>query len=194
MSAVPEPEDRLTKAEVETAISGLSPADWQRAETIARGFCSGLTGWTPDDLLQDTLAALLDESRIWPRDLHPLVVLKTAMHSVSSNARKRNKGSPIDENVVVDPFEAEEGDKTPVAYGEVTITPEDELSGKQRMARLYEKLGGNKELEELVTAWACGARGAEAREMLGWDEKTYDAARNRLQRRLDALDDDRRPE
>jgi len=45
----------------------------------------------------------------------------------------------------------------------------------------------------VVLAWADGLRGAEAREELGWDEKRYDAARNRLQRRLAALDPDRRP-
>lgn len=193
MSAIPEPEDRLTRAEVEAILSGLSPADWRRAESIANGFCGGLTGWTPEDLLQETLSSLLDESRIWRPGLHPLVVLKTAMRGIASNARKHNNASPIDQNVVVDPFEADEDDKTPVAHGKVTITPEDELSGKQQMVALYAKLEGDEELEELATAWACGLRGAEAREELGWNEKKYDAARNRLQRRLDALAPDRRP-
>lgn len=194
MSAIPDTdtESRLTKAEVEAILSGLGPADWRRAESIANGFCGGLTGWTPEDLLQETLVSLLDGSRIWRPNLHPLVVLKTAMRGIASNARKHNNTSPVDENIVVDPFEVDEDDKTPVAHGKVIVTPEDELSGKQQMAALYAKLGGDGELEDLATAWACGLRGADAREELGWDEKKYDAARNRLQRRLDALAPDRR--
>ncbi|WP_418124360.1 hypothetical protein [Variovorax sp. 160MFSha2.1] len=193
MSAIPEPEERLSKAEVEAALKGLSPADWARATSIATAFCGGLTGWTPDDLLQEALCSLLDETRIWRPGLHPLVVLKTAMRSIASNARKHNGVSPIDENVVVDPFEAGEDEKTPVAHGKVTITPEDELSGKQQMAALYAKLCGDEDLELLAMTWADGLRGADARDALGWDEKTYDAARNRLLRRLKTLDPDRRP-
>lgn len=193
MSAIPEPEERLSRAEVEAALAAFTAAEWRRAELIAAGFCGGLTGWKPGDLLQETLLKLLDGTRVWRPGLHPLVVLKTAMHSISSNARKHNEASPIDENVVVDPFEADDDDKTPVAHGKVTVTPEDETSGKQQMAALYAAFGGDEDLEMLAMAWADGLRGAEAREALGWDEKKYDAARNRLLRRLAALDPDRRP-
>lgn len=193
MSAIPETPKPLTPAEVEATISAFSAADWKRAEHIAASFCGGLTGWMPMDLLQETLTSLLAGTRSWPGGLHPLVVLKTAMRSVASNARKHNKASPIDENAVVEPFEAEEAGKTPVAHGKVTVTPEDEVSGKQQMAAVYAALGGDEELEYLVMVWADGLRGAEAREALGWDAKKYDAARNRLLRRLAALDPDRRP-
>lgn len=193
MSANPEPEERLSRAEVEAALKALTPADWGRAHTIARAFCGGLTGWTPDDLLQEAMCSLLEETRVWRPGLHPLVVLKVAMHGISSNARKHNDLNPVDANVVVDPFQPDEDDKTPVAHGTFTITPEDALSGKEQMAALYAALGGDKDLEELAEAWANGFRGADAREVLGWDEKKYDAARNRLLRRLKALDPDRRP-
>lgn len=193
MSAVPESEERLTKAEMELILKAFGPADWQRAKTIANLFCGGLTGWTPDDLLQETMLKLLDGSRIWRRGIHPLVVLKTAMHSIASNARKHNEASPIDESVVVDPFEADDDDKTPVAHGKVSITPEDEMLGKQQMIALYAALGGDEDLELLAMTWIDGLRGAEARAELDWDEKKYDAARNRLLRRLSMLDPDRRP-
>src|SRR5690606_14719774 len=112
-----------------------------------------------------------DETRVWPADLHPLVVLKGVMHSIASNARKHNDVSPIDQHVVVDAFEADEDDRTSVAHGEVTVTPEDELSGKQQIAQIYAALGGDEDLELLVMTWADGMRGTEARETLGWDEK-----------------------
>lgn len=188
MSAITSPNERLSKAEVESSLQGLSPADWKRAESIATLLCGGLIGWTPDDLLQESLCRLLDGTRVWPTDLHPLVVLKGVMHSIASNARKHNDVSPIDQHVVVEAFEADEDDRTPVAHGKVTATPEDELSGKQQIAQIYAALGGDEDLELLVMTWADGMRGAEARETLGWDEKKYDAARNRLLRRLNALD------
>jgi hypothetical protein len=193
MSANPEPEVRLSRSEVEVALKALRSADWGRAHTIAKAFCHGLTGWTPDDLLQEAMCSLLDEFRVWRPGLHPLVVLKTVMRSIASNERKHNDASPIDENVVVYPFQQDEDDKTPVAHGTYTITPEDVLSGKQQMTALYAALGGDKDLEDVAEAWANGFRGADAREVLGWDEKKYDAARKRLLHRLKALDPDRRP-
>lgn len=192
MSAIPEPEARLSRAEVEAVLNGLSPADWSRAESIATVFCGGLTGWAPDDLLQEALFSLLSETRIWRPELHPLVVLKTAMRSIASNARKHINASPIDENVAV-ALPEEEDDKMPVAHGKVTLTPEDALTGKQQLNAVYAIVEGDEDLELLVMTWADGLRGAGARDALGWDEKKYDAARNRLLRRLKALDPDRRP-
>jgi hypothetical protein len=187
MSSIPEPEERLTRAEVETALIAFTPADWQRANTIAAGLCGGLTGWKPDDLLQEALFKLLNGTRVWRPGLHPLVVLKTAMHSIASNARKHNEASPIDEDVVVGSLEAKEDHKAPVVHGKVTVTPEDEASGKQQMAALYAALAGDEDLQLLAMAWADNLRGAEARKELAWDEKKYDAARKRLLRKLAAL-------
>ena len=192
MSAIPESEERLTKAEVAAVLAAFQPADWQRAKIIATTFCAGLTGWAADDLLQEAMVKLLSGARVWPCGIHPLVVLKTVMHSIASNVRKHNELSPIDANVVVDPFEVDVDDKTPVAHGTLTVTPEDETSGKQQIAALYASLRGDEDLELLVVEWADGIRGAEAREELGWDEKKYDAVRKRLLRRLAALDPDRR--
>lgn len=138
MSAIPESEDRLTKAEVEAAFAAFQPADWQRAKIIATTLCVGVTGWTADDLRQEGMCKLLGGERVWPRGIHPLVVLTTVMHSIASNARKHNDISPIDANVVVDPFEAEVDGTTPVAHGKMTVTPEDEIleSNKSRASTL----------------------------------------------------------
>lgn len=192
MCAASELEERLTRAKIEAILASFNAADWARAMTIAEGLCGGITGWQPADLLQEAMTLLLAGKRIWRPDLHPLVVLKTVMHSIASNARKRNKRSPVDEHVVVEPFESEEEENTPVAHGETKITPEDVLSGKEQMARLNAAIQGDEDLELLVMVWSDGMRGAEAREALGWDEKYYDAARNRLLRKLKKLDPERR--
>jgi len=192
MCAASKPEERLTRAKIESILTSFTPADWQRAISMAAHFCGGVTGWKAEDLLQETLTKLLAGERIWRPGLHPLVVLKTAMYGIAFNARRHNKRSPVDENVVLDPFEAEGEENTPVARGKVTVTPEDVALGKEQMTQLYAVIAGNEDLELLVMAWADGIRGADAREMLGWDAKKYDAARNRLLRQLAKLDPERR--
>lgn len=193
MTDVPDQRQSLTTAEVNAALAAFKPADWVRAETIARAMCGGLTGWTPDDLLQEAMTKFLGGERTWPADVHPLVVLKTAMHSIVSNARKHNDASPVDETVVLDPIAELDCEVTPQAHGRETVTPEDIASGKQQLVAIYATVAGDEELELLVVAWSEGLRGEEARLELGWDSKKYDAARNRLVRRLKALEPDRRP-
>jgi hypothetical protein len=89
MSAIPGSEERLTNSEVEAALTAFQPADWQRAKIIAASLCSGLINWTTDDLLQEALFKLIEGTRVWPRGIHPLVVLKTVMHSIASGACPR---------------------------------------------------------------------------------------------------------
>ena len=79
-----------------------------------------------------------------------------------------------------------------VVGSRTTITPEDEVSGRQQLATVYEAIAGDEDLELLAMAWADGLRGNEAGRELGWDKQKYDAARNRLNRRLKALDPERR--
>lgn len=178
----------LNRAQINAVLEAFSAADWKRANVIAAFFCQGLVGMNANDLLQETLVKFLEGNRVWPAGEHPLVVLKTAMHSVSSNARKRNARSPIDAATVVAPLQSGAGDESETTVeGVMTITPEDELSGKQQIVAVYAALGGDEELETLTLAWSDGLRGNDAMQELGWESKKYDAVRKRLMRRLDAL-------
>lgn len=190
MSAVPGSENRLSKAQIESVLVAFSAADWQRANLISRRLCEGVTGWEPSDLLQEALTSFLAENRVWPADLPPLVVLKTAMHSISSNARKHNQASPIDGNVVLDPVALSDDAGVSPIHGRVDATPDATLAAKEQIVAIYAALGGDEELELLVMMWADGVRGTEAMQELGWDAKQYDAARNRLVRRLKAMNPD----
>ena len=182
----------LTVQEIAALLDTFSGADLARAKRIAALYCQGLDGWMPDDLLQEAFTKFLAGDRRWPLGEHPLVVLKTAMHSIASNARKRNRISPIDGSVVLDPSAELDGGMAAVVGSRTTITPEDEVSGRQQLATVYEAIAGDEDLELLAMAWADGLRGNEAGRELGWDKQKYDAARNRLNRRLKALDPERR--
>ncbi len=192
MCSATESEERLTRVKIDAVLNSFDAADWARAMTIAEALCGGITGWNPGDLLHEAMAQLLAGNRIWPSGVPPLVVLKTAMRGVAFNARRHNKRNPVDENVVLDSFEVEGTESTPVAHGKVTVTPEDEVSGKEEMAKLYAAIEGDEDLELLTMSWADGIRGATARETLSWDGKKYDAVRQRLLRLLAKLDPERR--
>jgi DNA-directed RNA polymerase specialized sigma24 family protein len=194
MSAVPESGPSLAPAEVEAQLQALPAADWRRAQSIASAFCGGLTGWSSMDLLQETVTRFLEGRRTWPAGVHPLVVLKSAMHSIASNARKHNELNPVDDTVTLATFDTADAGTVAVTavYGVVSTTPEDSTAGKQELAAVYAVVAGDEELEFLVMAWADGLRGDEAATELGWDKKTYEAARKRLTRRLDAIAPDRR--
>lgn len=192
MCAASEPAERLSRVKIETVLASFKSADWARAKAIAEKLSGGVTGWQADDLLQEAMTQLLSGNRIWQPGLNPLVVLKTAMRGIAFNVRRHNKRSPVDENVVLDPFEAEEEESTPAAHGKVTVTPEDVLLGKEQMAQLNAVINGDEDLELLVMSWADCIRGAEAREALGWDSKKYDAVRKRLLRLQAKVDPERR--
>lgn len=188
--------ERLTADEVDAEIQALaaSPASWQRLRSIAANLCGGVSGMTGDDLLQETVTRFYERRRTWPRDVHPIVVVKNAMRSVASDARKRMSLNPVDEAVALATADSgeESSDPRPQVHGISVVTPEVDLSGKEQLVAVYAAVAGDEELELLVMAWADNLRGDEAARELGWDKKKYEAARKRLTRRLDAVDPDRR--
>lgn len=182
----PPDEEPLSKAEREALLGAMSPGDWARAESIARAAAYGLTGMTPEDLLQETLVDLLGEDRTWRRGVHPLVTLKVAMHSVASNAQKKVENAPIDQFAVVSTGEEEapEEGRPPPVHAVQHLGPQDTLEGRQQLAAIEQLVKGDDHAELVLMAWAMGFSGAEAWQETGLDAKQFDAARQRLLRKL----------
>jgi len=190
--ATPEPqEESLSRAERESLLGALSPADWERAFSMARLAAAGLVDLAPDDLLNEVVADLLSCERTWRRGVHPLVTLKVAMHGVASNARKKAKRAPIDRFATVSAGLEEEGEGTPSIPAIDERTPEDAVDARFQLERIEELVKGDKDVELVLTAWAMKLRGVEARKETELDAKRYDAARQRLLRRLRAVADER---
>src|ERR1700730_2854799 len=95
--------DRLSASEVRETLQNMDPADWARAEGIARLMARGLRGMTSEDLLDEVCVLLLGGERRFPGSVHPLVVLKTAMRSEADNARKSAWVRRIDDRLAVEP-------------------------------------------------------------------------------------------
>lgn len=181
----PPDEEPLSKAEREALLGAMSPGDWARAESLARAAAYGLTDMTAEDLLQETLTDLLAEDRTWRRGVHPLVTLKVAMHSIAGNALKRVENAPIDQFATVSTGEEEvvEGQPQPVHAVEGR-SPQDSVEGRQQLALIEQLVKGDDHAELVLMAWAMGYSGAEARRETGLDAKQFDAARQRLLRKL----------
>lgn len=179
--------ERLTTAEVEAELRQLcGSADLARAKSLARARVAGLIDWTAEDLLYEAMVKLLSGERRWPRSVHPLVVLKMAMHGIASNVRKRNNKGPIDWHVTVE-VATDEHDDPQVEVIVANTTPVDVANAKSELKAIQSLVTGDEEAELVVEAWADGLRGKDAAEALGFDMKTYEAARKRLTRRLEPV-------
>jgi DNA-directed RNA polymerase specialized sigma24 family protein len=186
--------DTLERAEVEAELARLvqNPAEIARAKKFAKVLAHGLRQLTGDDLLHEAITRLLCRSRKWRRGLPVLVVLTGTMRSIAFSARKapdyglaEDIGATSDEDSDDDPSPLGEGTSPETDPGRI-VEAESEISAVQIAVQ------GDEELELLVEAFAEGLRGQDAAQELGWDRKTYDAARKRLSRRLAALDTDGR--
>lgn len=182
--------DRLSTEEVGRVLEEMEAADWKRAERYARMAAHGLPGMEAEDLLHEACTLLLAGARRFPRAAKPVRVLKNAMRSVASNARKSGWAKRIDQNVLIEPEHSTEvGDESedgrPLAPAAKNwITPEIEALAKEEYDAVMALFEGDAIEREILEAWACGMRGADVVQVIGLSEKDYDAARNRLRRKL----------
>lgn len=180
--------DRLAPSEVDAALRQLweNPADFVRAKSLARARAAGLIDYSAEDLLQEAMVKLLSGDRRWPRGVHPLVVLTTAMHGIASNIRKRTNTGAINRHVAVEAAEGELEDSQEVVAVE-QVTPVEVANATSELAEIQRLVAGDEDVELVVLAWADGLRGKEAADELGFDMKRYEAARKRLMRKLEPV-------
>lgn len=178
----------LTLAEVRQEVDRIlrDPADVARLRKISFVHSSGVRLLDSQDLLQEAVTQLLSGERRWPRGVHAIQVLAMVMRSVASNARTKRDYRLADDMIP----RSDSDQRADSALDQLgwqsanVITPERELEGVSELQHVQSLVRGDEDLELLVEAWAEGLRGQDAMEELGWDEQTHDAARKRLQRRL----------
>jgi hypothetical protein len=182
----PEPRDEsLSTAERESLLGALSPGDWERVFSMARLLAVGLTDLSPEELVAEVVTDLLAGVRTWRRGVPSLVTLKVAMHSEASNARKKVSRAPIDRfaTVATGADEGPDGGPPPI-HAIDERTPCETVDARRQLARIAELVKGDDDAELVLTAWASGIRGVEAQKETGLDAKQFDAARQRLLRKL----------
>lgn len=179
--------DRLSVDEIEEAISAFSPADWVRARKLAEIYAHNLPSMGGEDLLQEAITKFLTGDRRWPAGVKPLRVLDKVFRSIAHNEHKKFKN--INPNVQIDSDDSrtDSGDTRENIEPSTNITPLDILVAKEQLDAVYGLATGDEEVELVVMAWSEGLRGKKAAEAGGFDSKNYDAARNRLIRKLAPL-------
>lgn len=184
MGATDQSIDRLSRDEIQCLFENFSDADWVRAKKSARILVRGLVGISWEDILQESITKLLSGERSLPRHVIPMIALQNIMHSETSNYRKSFRSSGIDAKVVVTEEELL-GSQTVMPINQ--ISPERIVAASDELNHIYDVLENDPELQMVAMAWADGLRGAEAADAAGLDVQSYDAARKRLGRKLDAL-------
>jgi hypothetical protein len=189
MSSPPPADDCLSLAEVDAALRALSPADWERALRLARFRAGGLADWTGESLLSEALAKLLAGERVWRRGVSALQTLKNVLHSLASNDRKKQTGAPIDRFATVDVGAGgtEDEDHMPGVIAVDDRSPESIVDGRSQLVAIEKLVADDEDAQMVLMAWSEGIRGKAAAEDLGFDMKRYDAARKRLERKLEPI-------
>lgn len=184
-----DPGDHLSPDEIVLALQALSAADTRRARRWGQRLTNNLPGWTGDDLFQEAEIKFLIGDRHWKRGTPAFTSLAFAMRSIADNIRELADSKAVNPNVLVDETDpAENGEAGQLSLNASPVemrTPLSVLEAKDELAALWKTLAGDENVELVAMAWMEGLRGKEATEATGLDDKTYDAARNRLRRKLD---------
>jgi DNA-directed RNA polymerase specialized sigma24 family protein len=187
---------RLSVKEVREVLAAMDAGQWKRAERLAKFAAYGLAGIEAEDLLTEICTQLLSGQRRFPRGKPPLIVIKTAMQSLASNSKKSAWATRVDDRWLTEPGPTSDAsdaceETRPLAAGAVNgVTPEDEVLFKERLDAILSSSDGDPDAALVLMAWAEGMRGSEAMAATGLDSKSYDAARNRVLRRLAAFSSD----
>lgn len=186
----------LSKDEVYRVLEQLSDDDYQRIRYKARIYARGLVNMSAEDLIQETFTALLGQDRNFPSNVAPVVVVMNAMHSEASNLRERETAGAIDHFVDVSGIVSDDADDDEAGGISVIprteVTPERIVSGQELIKQLIDSLSNEPDLQDLAAAWGMELTSQEAADFLGWDMKQYEAARKRLNRRLNGVKEDQK--
>lgn len=175
---------RLTPAEVAASLQALSADadEIARALALARFHSRGLRHLGPEDLLQEAFTKLYTGERSWPRGLPALQVLGKAMHSISSNERRKADYMLADDLERAYPM----SEPRPVDAARAEADPARVAEAESELDRLRHALWDDPDAQLLLEMWADGLRGKRAMRELGWSALRHDATRKRLLRRLAA--------
>ena len=178
----------LSSEEVYAVLNALSAADTRRARRWGQRIANNLPGWTGDDLFQEAMTKFLAGDRQWKRGVAAFTSLAFAMRSIADNVRGLPETVVVNPMASIDNIGPEHTERERSADGIESIekrTPLSILEAKDELKALTRSLEGDENVELVAMAWIDKLRGKEAADAAGLDEKTYDAARNRLRRKLD---------
>jgi DNA-directed RNA polymerase specialized sigma24 family protein len=186
-----------TVEEISDAIEHVSPDGWAKVYAFAknRAHFMALYGASVDesDLVQEAIAALLQERRTWkPSQVNFIGVLIGAIRSIASNhkAKSLSSGYSIPESQIATTDNGDESEAPTALYADprpnqeqTMIQAEREADKVLRVQELYSFFDRDKEACEVMDGWREGMSGTEIMEVLEIDRKGYETIAKRIRRK-----------
>ena len=185
-----------TVEEISDAIEQVSPDGWAKVYAFAknRARFMALYGGSVDeaDLVQEAIAALLQERRTWkPSQVNFVGVLIGAIRSIASNhkAKSLSSGYSIPESQITTTDEGDESEAPTALHADprpnqeqTMIQAEREADNVLRIQKLYSSFDRDKEARDVMDGWREGMAGTEIMEVLEIDRKGYETIAKRIRR------------
>ena len=186
-----------TVEEISDAIEHVSPDGWAKVYAFAknRARFMSLYGASVDesDLVQEAIAALLQERRTWkPSQVNFVGVLIGAIRSIASNhkAKSLSSGYSIPESQIATTDEGGESEAPTALYADPRPNQEQTMIQAERVANevsraqeLYSFFDRDKEARDVMDGWREEMSGTEIMEVLEIDRKGYETIAKRIRRK-----------
>ena len=163
-----------------TRLRALTDADLHRLEQLAGAYSYGQ--YDPYELINETVARVLEGRRHWPSDVHPIAFLAKVMSSISKEWAEQQARHPINMET---PLVKDMADGTLLtAKGATTLTPEREISARQVLGAIRRRLASDPGALAVFDGRAEGSTPAHIRDSARLDETQYDSAIKKIYRLL----------
>lgn len=186
-----------TVEEISGAIEHVSPDGWAKVYAFAknRARFMALYGASVDesDLVQEAIAALLQERRTWkPSQVNFVGVLIGAIKSIASNhkAKSLSSGYSIPESQIATTNDEDESEAPTALHADTHPNQEQTMIQAERAAdnvlrvqELYSFFEHDKEARDVMDGWREGMTGTEIMEILEIDRKGYETIAKRIRRK-----------
>lgn len=190
-------EQVATVEEVSDAIEKVSPDGWAKIYAFAknRARFMALYGGPVDgpDLVQQAIAALLQERRTWkPSQVNFVGLLTGAIRSIASNhkAKSVSSGYSIPESQIAPTDDGDESEALTALRADSRPNQEQTMIQAEREAdnvvlveELYDFFDHDGEACDVMDGWRAGMSGTEIIEVLEIDRKGYETIAKRIRRK-----------
>ena len=186
-----------TVEEVSNAIDQMSADGWAKVYAFAKNrarFMALYGGAVEEsDLVQEAIAALLQERRTWkPSQVNFVGLLIGAIKSIASNhkAKSLSSGYSTPESQITTTDDGDESEAPTALYADsrpnqeqTMIQCEREAADVLRVHELYGIFDSDKEARDVMDGWRDGMSGTEIMEVLEIDRKGYETIAKRIRRK-----------
>lgn len=183
-----------TLEQIEQAIEGLSDADWMKIQKLASRQLWGTRLDDPGELVNETIARLIQGKRNWPANFPFVPWMASAMKSVADGLRnlKSMKSEALagdlagfDEESESDPLDIfGENGESPL---DALLTEEARQAAAVSLSKIEAHFKGDQDVGWILMGIADGLKAEEIQEMGEMNKTQYETARRRLRRGIERL-------